>query len=805
MKFNKILAFLFLSSIAFAGNTNRDIPGAQVTFKQITTPSAPASGYDRCYVKSDDKLYCENSSSVETLVGGFSFTPNNHGILASTSVSTTANVIAPGTSGWVLTSNGASSDATFQAAAVSTTLTTKGDLQTFSTVNARQPVAPDYGMVLADSAQTTGLRSATYLTKEQGLGTKNYIQYSDFENGATTGWTLGTIGTLTNALPTGTPTFGSGASGNLSIAAATSSPLSGVDSLSYISSAATTLGNMVASSAITIDASDQAKVLTVKFNYNVFSGAANANFSGTSSNSYAWAVWDVTNSAWLSSAGNFCMNQNAGTGYCTGTVQTGITTASIRFVVYNSVATTGAATIYLDDFYVGPTAAPRGPPVTDWVAYTPTFTSYGTVTISQFYSRRVGDTLEVKGHFIAGTFTATPNQITIGYAGANSNVTVDTTKVNVGNVIGKAGATANATTVIFGWSVLAPTSNASYVQIGTQTSGSSDITVGVNGNGLSIANGADIEVFFSVPIVGWSSNTAMSQDADTRVVSYIGALSSGSQTTSGSPQTITTWTTTKDTHGAFNAATGTYTVQVTGYYEVDASVNITANATGVRYLQVVQAGSTSVTVSGSTIGGFVGTGNATSISTGFYCVAGDTLIVQSFQNSGGSLAYNTGNLFIHKLSGPATIAAMESVNARYTFVGNSNLPNATNETLSSTYATYTKIKDTHNSFNSSTGVYTIPVSGSYLVSLRAYVNPTSASSGTMSVSVVQAGSASTASNAYSAFGSVSGFTSASITDVFNCLTGDTITLQAIQNNSSNNLPIGAVSGGNAFSISRVGN
>lgn len=67
--------------------------------------------------------------------------------------------------------------------------------------------------------------------------------------------------------------------------------------------------------------------------------------------------------------------------------------------------------------------------VTPWVAYTPTFTGFGTCTGVEFYSRLVGDTLEVRGKFTSGTATATEARITLGYNGTSGNATVDSSKV----------------------------------------------------------------------------------------------------------------------------------------------------------------------------------------------------------------------------------------------------------------------------------------------------------------------------------------------------------------------------------------
>jgi hypothetical protein len=218
-------------------------------------------------------------------------------------------------------------------------------------------------------------------------GPQNLIGYSSFENGLTTGYSLGTTGALTNGIPTATPTFGSGTT-SLSISAASTTPINGVYSLAYVASAATTVGNMVATDPLPVQPGLQAKVLTFKFSYQAFSGAANGNFSGTSSNSFGVACWDSTNSVWLPVAGNFAMTQNSGVGVATGTMQTNATTASLRFVIYNVTASAGAITMYFDDFYLGPQTAPIGPVVTDWVSYTPTFTNWGTVTNISIWSRR---------------------------------------------------------------------------------------------------------------------------------------------------------------------------------------------------------------------------------------------------------------------------------------------------------------------------------------------------------------------------------------------------------------------------------
>jgi hypothetical protein len=64
--------------------------------------------------------------------------------------------LGKGNEGYILTTH-TSGNSTWSAAPVSTTLTTKGDLQGFSTVNARVPVGTDGFLLQADSAAAAGV------------------------------------------------------------------------------------------------------------------------------------------------------------------------------------------------------------------------------------------------------------------------------------------------------------------------------------------------------------------------------------------------------------------------------------------------------------------------------------------------------------------------------------------------------------------------------------------------------------------------------------------------------------------------
>jgi hypothetical protein len=537
-------------------------------------------------------------------------------------------------------------------------------------------------------------------------GSKNYIQYNNFSNNATTGWGLGTA-TLTSALPTGAPTFGSGASGNLTLSTTASGTLSPPYSLSLASSAATTAGNFIASDAITLDVEDQAKVMAFKFYYSPTVNPTNANWSGTSSNSFGVAIYDVTNSAWIIPAGVFNLVQGSGVGIAQGTFQTPSNMTSFRLVIYNANATSNSITLLYDDFYVGPQALAFGPAMSDWVAYTPTFTGFGTVNTSTFYSRRVGDSLEIHGKWTCGTPTGVAAAITLGYNGTNANVSTDSTKISSVTAVGSAAQTF-ASTTSFNVVPLA-SAGATSINFGYQSSTTPSITVA---NGSAFANASDVlSVHALVPISGWSSNTVMSQDSNTRVVAarYV----SGSTQSVSSGTTMTYGTQVYDTHGAYSGST--YTAPVSGFYRITAAVGFGGVTTSGLSISIKKNG-TAILVSQSPVGAAT---NVQGVCTGeVQLTSGDAITVSAAQNSSAQNYDTTANYTyfnISILTGPAVVAASESVNASYTSTSVASAGTGTPIVFG------TKVYDSHSAFSSGT-TYTAPITGKYSVKAQSFVS-----------------------------------------------------------------------------------
>lgn len=136
---------------------------------------------------------------------------------------------------------------------------------------------------------------------------------------------------------------------------------------------------------------------------------------------------------------------------------------------------------------------------TEWVAYTPTFQGFGTPSSVTVFSRRVGDTLQIRGKFTTGTVTAVEARLSLGFNGANGGVVSDATKVPSRQLCG---AITYSNTMGSTWvPVLTIGSELGYVNFGNQSSADAGLNL-ANGN-IAAGTGWTVAFTAEIPISGW--------------------------------------------------------------------------------------------------------------------------------------------------------------------------------------------------------------------------------------------------------------------------------------------------------------
>jgi hypothetical protein len=631
--------------------------------------------------------------------------------------------------------------------------------------------------------------ASTSTSTAVGSGSKNYFTANNnnanpsFEAGIISPWTPVTL-----TLSSGIPTAVSSASASLmTLAATTASPLIGTYSgLLTKTGGSSAIGQGFISGPMTIDREDLAKVLYGSFSYEVVSGTVD--FSGTSTQSLEIWIYNTVSGQWFQPAGYRGMNQTSGAGKVTFSFQTDSTPANniYKVAIVTAQSDTNAYSVKFDDFSIGPTTLVLGAAFTDLTSYTPTFSaSFGTVTGINMSWQREGDSLFVSGTFIPGTLTSATAVMSLP-AGLSIN-TAKLSGVTTNQMVGYGsialtivGASKDAVVLV------SPSTSLTNVYFSLN-----DYQSGNNALAPQSATGVFYSstltsISFRIPIQGWSSNVQMSNDTDTRVVDFVGSVGSGPAQVLTSNVTNVSVTTVKDSHGAWTGST--YVVPVSGDYVVAGSLatsaasqtpNIFKNATQVANASLGAAFSANFLGSGAII-----------IPN---CVAGDILSIRSSSNGTVNQAY----ISINRLSGPSVIAATETVAAFGQNTAGQSIPNATVTTIQ----TPTIRDDSHGALSTS-GTYTVPVSGRYFVSVS--INFSSNGTGARQVFVYKNGAV-TGIGTTSVPSSTGNVTGCACSGYIQALAGDTITMRAYQGSGGALALSTATDTSNTISINRVGN
>lgn len=534
----------------------------------------------------------------------------------------------------------------------------------------------------------------------------NYIANPDAE--------IDTSGWATYADAAGTqPTDGTGGSPTVTWTRTTSSPLRGVGTFLMTKDAANRQGEG-ASYAFTLDSADKSKPIYVSFDYLAAGSYADNDVS-------VW-LYDVTNAVVIQPAPYLVKLTSLPENFAC-VFQTPSNSTSYRLIFHVGSTNASAWTLKIDNVRVSPNNAYMGSPITNWVNYTPTISAgFGTPSSVSFYYRRVGDSLDIQGTFIAGTLASSVASVTLP-----SGLSIDYTKIstNAGmSVVGKmvAGHTAEAITNDLS-TVMVDGSTASTVFFSRYTASTTSFAKD-NADTVCATNGI-VTLWCRVPIAGWGSTVLMSDNADSRVVSM--RYNTGSGTVSGSYNLVTYTTKVYDTHNAYSS--GVYTVPLAGIYRVSAAI-VASNTwvSGQSFNAVIYKNGSNYAASGFRIVNAITDNVTAAIETTVQCVAGDALSIYNIGASGATIGGSSTSEWVDitRISGPSQIAATETIGCRYFLSGGVTADTTTPIDFS------TRDFDTHGAVTTGSGwKFTAPVAGIYRISSPMLT--TSASIVTMSV------------------------------------------------------------------------
>ena len=569
----------------------------ELTIKQITTPANPSAGYNKLYVKSDNKFYTKDSSGNELAVGSGS---GGGGV----------NYVGNGdfesnADGWYIYNDGASATPVDG---------TGGDISANYLTIARTTTA---GQILRGNA--SGKLSKT----------ANNAQ----------GWGLG-----------------------------------------Y---------------PIVIAAADKCKPLQFKLSYLTL----DANYSYANEDIRAW-VYDVDNSQLIP----VTPYQFDGSGAFLGEFQT---TTSLNYRILLHVATTNANAydIAVDDVSVGPAHFVYGNlqdkqyDISSYVSGTNSFS----VTRAIAIPTKTKDGVWKLNFRITGTISSASSG-TVSITGITSK--------NLSNYYQALSIEAWGNSVSTIYQSFRPNSNT--------------LEYAFSGNATTIAiNGESIELD-SMPT--WATDfypVQLSDGAETMVTGVRAYLNSNQTgvNTNGTFVKINLNATSYDTHSIFNTALYKGTITVAGKYKLSGQIALTGTNTLTNGYQAMLYVNGVLYSQGATVYPYTaGTAMFMPVSDTANLNVNDYVELYLFGSGNNSVNTLTVDgrssvtfLNINRESGPATIAASEKINCRYT--------GSNGASLSSTAVAFipsTKDYDTHSILNISTGVITFPVSGKYKITLNAF-------------------------------------------------------------------------------------
>jgi hypothetical protein len=607
-----------------------------------------------------------------------------------------------------------------------------------------------------------------------GSDAKTYVANYNIDS-STTSWA--TYADAAGAVPVD----GTGGAPTTTFTFSSSTPLRGTGSGIITKDAANRQGEGI-STDFTIDTADQGKVLQLSFDF-----TTSTNFVAAD---YRVFLYDKTNAVLIEGNARD-LQANGGYGLYIGNFQTASNSTSYRLILHCATTNASAYTIKVDNFIFSPSQVAQGAIVTDWQAYTPIFTGFGSTSGAVAQWRRVGSSVEVEVSYTCGTPTGVEARVSLPSGMTIASTVTALTLVGFGD--------RNATAI--GWNILASAGNTYFNMDQPNNTG----IIARNGDLISGA-GEVIKFKASVSISGWSSGVQLASQGTNQIISFKARLSAN-QSLSSSQAKITFDTVTGTTMGCFNKGgafdtsnnrfvapeSGTYAFN----YVLLANTDLTSGAAYTSQLRK----------NGTQFKNFrMWADEATAQYEGFgvaELIKGDYVEVyaagDAAWNAIGGDAADSCVFEGWMVKGNQTIGMDEVVAASYTTNAGATF------TDNGIVIFEDKVFDTHGAYDIATGIYTVPVAGKYFIEGKILTATVVGAVGEQ-VSIVfqkQGGSTvslegfrdycqNTTTRPYNSVGSA----------IFDCLKGDTISVLA-QENVTNVMTLSTSTQGNHVSILRI--
>lgn len=527
-----------------------------------------------------------------------------------------------------------------------------------------------------------------------GSGGVNFISASD--GSSLTGWS-----TYADAAGS-SPVDGTGGSPSSTLAVSTDSSLVGTKNFLWTKSAANRQGEGF-SYDFTIDQAYQSKPMTISAFYKVASGTY-------ADNDMSVWIYDVTNSVLIQPSA-YQIKNATGVEQIKCEFQAASNSTSYRLIFHTASTSAAAYSLRFDAFSVSPNTYNSGAVVSDWSTnetLTPS-AGFGSLTTQTIYSRRVGSSIEYQVYLkVSGSTAASTLSLNLPAGRA-----IDYTKLPTGTngaVVGfGAVLQSSGTPAALGGNsnvleCFADGTDTGKIFIGYQVA-----SAGFNkdtGTGVTGQSNVGFAFKLSIPILGFGTAQVLSGDTDTRVIAAnIGGTLPGTYTANTA---IVFPTINKDTHGAYNASTGEYTLPAPGYYQVSMSLNTNQATASAMY----------VAIDGTQYGGVAGyTQNTTGLGNGATTVYGNAGQKLTARFAASWTAAGAGQLSVVRVQGPAQIAASETIVAIY------NTSVSATASSSAPVQFSAKVKDSHGAVTTgSSWKFTAPASRIYSVSPSYYTS-----------------------------------------------------------------------------------